>query len=348
MPLLLDPTSSAIIVLLLHFIPLFLLIRTFIKPDLISTSEKPSTNLSQTKSWASRLFSGLSASRAQFQKIQNLFEGKTTLNQELLEQLHESLYRCDLGPDTTDAFIAEIEKQGQNKELDYNNVLSILQTYSESIFVQPEEKSSNEPLQVILMVGVNGAGKTTTTGKLASKFIADGKSVILGAADTFRAAASEQLEEWAKRIGCEIVKHKAGGDPAAVACDTIRAAQSRKLDVAIIDTAGRLHNKSDLMDQLNKIRRVIDKECPGAPHETWLVLDATTGQNALPQVEAFKQATPLTGLIMTKLDGTAKGGALISISHKHHIPIRYIGVGESAADLEAFQPKEFTESLFKH
>jgi fused signal recognition particle receptor len=205
---------------------------------------------------------------------------------------------------------------------------------------------SGEKPYVILTIGVNGVGKTTTIGKLAGRFASEGRSVLVGAADTFRAAAIEQLEIWSKRTGAQLVKHESGSDPAAVAFDAVEAAKARKIDVVIIDTAGRLHTKSPLMDELKKVRRVIDKAFPGAPHETLLVVDATTGQNALKQAEMFHHAVGVTGIALTKLDGTAKGGIVFAIHRELGIPIRLIGVGEGVEDLRDFDSKEFVEALF--
>jgi fused signal recognition particle receptor len=199
---------------------------------------------------------------------------------------------------------------------------------------------------VILVVGVNGVGKTTTIGKLSAHFLADDKKVLLAAADTFRAAAIEQLSVWGERLGVDVVKHKQGADPAAVAYDGVKAAMARGTDVLMIDTAGRLHAKQELMEELGKINRIIGRDLPGAPHETWLVIDATTGQNAMQQVKAFSQVVKLSGLVVTKLDGTAKGGVLLSIAEQFKLPIRYVGVGESAADLRPFNPTDFADSLF--
>jgi fused signal recognition particle receptor len=200
---------------------------------------------------------------------------------------------------------------------------------------------------VILVVGVNGTGKTTTIAKLASRFKSEGKSVLLGAADTFRAAAIEQLQMWADRIGIDMVKHKAGSDPGAVAHDTVTAAKARGTDVVLIDTAGRLHNKSHLMQELSKVRRVIEKELPGAPHETLLVLDGTTGQNGVSQAAAFLEAAQVTGMVVTKLDGTAKGGVILSIMRQFDIPVKFVGVGESADDLIPFDPSSYVDTLFE-
>jgi fused signal recognition particle receptor len=200
---------------------------------------------------------------------------------------------------------------------------------------------------VILVVGVNGTGKTTTIAKLAARFRNERKSVLLGAADTFRAAAIEQLQMWADRIGIDMVKHKAGSDPGAVAHDTVTAAKARGTDVVLIDTAGRLHNKSHLMQELSKVRRVIEKELPGAPHETLLVIDGTTGQNGVSQAAAFLEAAQVTGMIVTKLDGTAKGGVILSIMRQFAIPVKFVGVGETADDLIPFEPAAYVDTLFE-
>jgi fused signal recognition particle receptor len=200
---------------------------------------------------------------------------------------------------------------------------------------------------VLLVIGVNGVGKTTTIGKLASRFSAGGSKVLLAAADTFRAAAAEQLEAWGERSGVDVIRHKEGADPSAVAFDACKAALARQVDILIVDTAGRLHTKVNLMEEMKKIRRVIDREIPGAPHETLLVLDAATGQNAVSQARLFKEAAGVTGIALTKLDGTAKGGIVVAVSHEFALPIRYIGVGESIDDLRDFDPREFTDALFQ-
>jgi fused signal recognition particle receptor len=217
-------------------------------------------------------------------------------------------------------------------------------------FLQVPASTQKEPMaqgpQVIMVVGVNGVGKTTTIGKLAAKYIADGKRVLLVAADTFRAAAVEQLEIWAQRVGAEIVRHKGKADPSAVAFDGIQAALSRDMDVVIIDTAGRLHTKVNLMEELKKIRRTVAKQLPEAPHETLIVLDATTGQNAIAQAQLFHEATDVTGMVLTKLDGTAKGGVVVGICHSLGLPLKYIGLGEKVEDLQEFDPEAFMEALF--
>jgi len=200
---------------------------------------------------------------------------------------------------------------------------------------------------VLLVIGVNGVGKTTTIGKLASRFTGDGKRVLLAAADTFRAAAAEQLEAWGERAGVDVVRHKEGADPSAVVFDACKAAVARQVDILIVDTAGRLHTKVNLMEEMKKIHRVINREIPGAPHETLLVLDAATGQNAISQARLFKEAAGVTGIALTKLDGTAKGGIVVAVSHEFGLPVRYIGVGEAIDDLRDFNPQEFTDALFQ-
>ncbi len=220
-------------------------------------------------------------------------------------------------------------------------LLSILAAASE----RPVQKVDGAP-EVILVVGVNGTGKTTTIGKLAQVFRSQGKNVLLCAADTFRAAAIEQLEIWGQRTGTEVIKTKAGGDPAAVLFDALQAATARKTDYVVVDTAGRLHTKANLMSELHKMRRTAQRLIPGAPHETLLVMDATTGQNGLQQARQFTEAAGVTGIVLTKLDGTAKGGVVVAISRELGLPVRYVGVGEKAADLLPFHPKEFVDSLF--
>ncbi|HEY5975454.1 MAG TPA: signal recognition particle-docking protein FtsY, partial [Geobacteraceae bacterium] len=213
-------------------------------------------------------------------------------------------------------------------------------------YAAPLDLSAAVPF-VIMVIGVNGVGKTTTIGKLASRFVGDGKKVVLAAADTFRAAAAEQLEIWGARAGVDVIRHQEGADPSAVVFDACKAAVARQADVLIIDTAGRLHTKVNLMEELKKVRRVMGREIPGAPHETLLILDAATGQNALSQARLFQEAAAVSGLVLTKLDGTAKGGIVVAVCNDFKIPIRYIGVGESAEDLRPFDPREFVAALFQ-
>ena len=281
-------------------------------------------------------------------KVRNLIKG--TINDEVLEELEEILYEADLGVKTTTELVEHIrEKHQNNPKADAETVLTEMRDYLLGILDSvPEPDTSTHQTgtpQVILIVGVNGNGKTTSIAKLAHRFQSEGKKVLLGAADTFRAAAVDQLTNWADRVGADIVKGQPQADPAAVAYDTVTAGLSRHMDIVMIDTAGRLHTKTDLMHELEKIKRSSNKVLDGAPHETYLVLDATTGQNAVDQAKTFHQFTPITGLILTKLDGTAKGGIIVAIQRELGIPVRYIGVGEGMDDLQKFEPKAFVEAL---
>ncbi len=302
-------------------------------------------------SWLSRLRDGLSKTRNQFAgSLGALFGSRKVFNDELLEELHENLYRSDMGVEVADRMVATLRKKfsGQSEMPAWSAVSLAMRDEVVSIF-SGGEKPLNVPTSgpmVILVVGVNGVGKTTSIGKLAARFVSEGKSVLLCAGDTFRAAAIEQLSIWGERLNVPVIKHQQGADPASVAFDGVKAAKARGVDVLLIDTAGRLHSKSELMEELSKVKRVIQKELPEAPHETWLVIDSTNGQNAVQQVKAFQELISLSGLIVTKLDGTAKGGVIVGIHQKFDIPIRYIGVGEKAADLKAFAPREYADSLF--
>ncbi|MBM4251289.1 MAG: signal recognition particle-docking protein FtsY [Deltaproteobacteria bacterium] len=302
-------------------------------------------------SWLERLKAGLSRSRQSLQQnLGQIFGGRAKIDEQLLEELHAALYRADIGVAAADSLVDHVRRSLANQQAaDPEAVTRALKERAAAILSQSATHPLNQPTSgpwVILVVGVNGVGKTTTIGKLAAHFLAAEKKVLLAAADTFRAAAIEQLSVWGERLGVDVVKHKQGADPAAVAYDGVKAAVARGIDVLMIDTAGRLHAKQELMDELGKINRIIGRDLPGAPHETWLVIDATTGQNALQQVKAFSQVVKLSGLIVTKLDGTAKGGVLLSIAEQFKLPIRYVGVGESAADLRPFNPADFADSLF--
>ncbi len=289
-----------------------------------------------------------------FSKISRAIAGKTTVDDEVLDQLEEALVSSDVGIDTTVEIISRIEKRvSKDKYVGTNELNSILQNEIENILVDaPASNYADYSLpqghkpHVILVVGVNGVGKTTTIGKLAYNFKEAGKSVLLGAADTFRAAAVDQLTIWSDRVGVPIVKKEQGADPASVAFDTVQSGVSKGVDVILIDTAGRLHNKAHLMEELSKIKRVIQKVIPDAPHEVLLVLDGSTGQNALEQAKQFTAATEVTGLVITKLDGTAKGGVVLAIANKFRIPVKFIGVGEKAENLLVFDKHEFVDSLF--
>jgi fused signal recognition particle receptor len=290
-----------------------------------------------------------------FAKITKAIAGKSTVDDEVLDNLEEALIGADVGMETTIQIIERVEKRvKQDKYLNTNELNALLQQEIEAILVdapEPEYKDFTIPAgkkpYVILVVGVNGVGKTTTIGKLANNYKKAGNQVVLGAADTFRAAATEQLTIWSERVGVPIVKQKMGADPSAVAFDTVTSAVSKNADVVIIDTAGRLHNKLHLMDELGKIKRVIQKLIPGAPHEVMLVLDGSTGQNALEQAKQFTATTEVTALSITKLDGTAKGGVVLAIANQFKIPVKYIGVGEKIDDLIIFDKHEFVDSLFK-
>ncbi len=279
--------------------------------------------------------------------VDSIFSGGKALDENTLEELEELLISSDIGVRTASSIVESLkEKEGEIRKAGSPRVF--LKAQMSALLGKPEPLVVfGEKPFVILTVGVNGTGKTTTIGKLASRFTGEGRSVILAAADTFRAAAIEQLEIWAQRAGAQIIKQHAGGDPAAVAFDAVEAAKKRGTDVVIVDTAGRLHTKAPLMEELKKVRRVIQKAMPDAPQETLLVVDATTGQNALRQAELFNQAIAVSGLALTKLDGTAKGGIVFTIRRELGIPIKLIGIGEGTDDLRDFDPREFIEALFE-
>ena len=288
-----------------------------------------------------------------FSKITKAVAGKSTVDADVLDSVEEALIMADVGVATTIEIIKRIEDRvAKDKYLGTSELNRILQEEMANLLADaPSKEYQNFDLPakkpyVILVVGVNGVGKTTTIGKLAYNFKRSGKEVLLGAADTFRAAAVNQLTIWSERVGVPIVKKEQGSDPASVAFDTVNSGVAKGSDVIIIDTAGRLHNKAHLMDELNKIKRVIQKVIPDAPHEVLLVLDGSTGQNALEQAKQFMQTTDVTSLAITKLDGTAKGGVVLAIAHQFKIPVKYIGVGEKMQDLQVFNKYEFVDSLF--
>ncbi len=281
-------------------------------------------------------------------RVDHLVLGKKEIDEDLLDELEEILITSDLGVLTTQALIDSVQQKVKRKEL--NNPERLKETLQEEIlrFLEVPKKTpdySQKPF-IILVIGVNGVGKTTTIGKLAQKFGEQGKKVLLVAGDTFRAAAGEQLEIWANRSGAEIIRQKEGSDPSAVVYDGVKAARSRGMDIVLIDTAGRLHTRVNLMEELKKIQRVIRKEVPEGPHQTWLILDATMGQNAISQARNFNEAMEINGIILTKLDGTAKGGVVLRIAGELNIPIRYIGIGEGIDDLRRFNSQEFVAALF--
>lgn len=284
-----------------------------------------------------------------FGTLKNIFTGKSIVDGEMYEELEDTLVQSDIGIEMTLKIVkdlkAEVKARGVKKPED---VYPVLKDVLEGYLITENTKLDIQPgrMNVILIVGVNGVGKTTTIGKIAAKLVKDGKKVVIGAADTFRAAAVEQLEEWVKRAGAEIVKHPEGTDPGAVVFDTLKAGEDKNADVVIIDTAGRLHNKNNLMKELEKINNIIKKKIGDQPYESILVLDGTTGQNGLIQARVFNEVTKLTGFIVTKLDGTAKGGILFSISEELKKPIKYIGVGEGIEDLREFNSKEYIQAIF--
>jgi fused signal recognition particle receptor len=289
-----------------------------------------------------------------FERISKVIVGKTSVDEDVLDQLEEALIGADVGVDTTLAIIERIQDRvKKDKYVSTSELNQILHDEIANLLIDaPQDLAGFQvPIDkkpfITLVVGVNGVGKTTTIGKLAHHFKAAGNEVLLGAADTFRAAAVDQLTIWSERVGVPIVKQNMGADPSSVAFDTVQSAIARKSDIVFIDTAGRLHNKAHLMDELNKINRVIQKQIPSAPHEVLLVLDGSTGQNALEQAKQFMAVTNVTALAITKLDGTAKGGVLLAIAHQCKIPVKYIGVGEQLDDLILFDKVAFVQTLFK-
>ena len=299
-----------------------------------------------------RLKDGLSRTRKTFvRQIDALFLGKKQIDAELLEDLEEILIMADIGAATTQELLEKTREQVRRNELADGQALKAALKEMILGYLRNAERPADLALPtqgpfVVMVLGVNGVGKTTTIGKLAHKFTQAGQKVLLVAADTFRAAASEQLQIWGKRVGVEVVAQQAGADPSSVVFDALDYARPRNFDVVLVDTAGRLHTKVNLMEELKKIKRVMDKKVPGAPHEILLVLDATTGQNAISQARLFNEAVDITGLALTKLDGTAKGGIVVNICHEFNIPIRFIGIGEQMEDLRDFEPNEFVEALF--
>jgi fused signal recognition particle receptor len=293
---------------------------------------------------------GLARTRAGWvSRLGQLFSGKREIDPALVEEIEKILLTADIGVRTSQKLLEEIRSSLGKRELaDPDAVWSYLRKRSVDFLRvdAPAVDFSRAKPFVLLTIGVNGSGKTTTIGKLASKLRAEGKTVLLAAGDTFRAAATEQLEIWGGRVGAPVVRGKEGSDPSSVVFDGIKRAAAERIDVVIADTAGRLHTKSDLMEELQKVRRVAGKALDGAPHETWLVIDATSGQNAIAQAQVFAQAMTVTGIVLTKLDGTAKGGVILGISDQLGIPVRYIGIGERVDDLREFDPEEFVEALF--
>jgi len=308
--------------------------------------------MTDQKTLFSKLKRGLFMTHTEIiEKVKESMTPDLPIDRTAIDGLEEGLLGADVGAELTTAIVDRLEQRVRSENIrNMDRLTAVLREETRSLIPQREPATIDiaraKPF-VILVVGVNGTGKTTTIAKLAQRWKGEGKSVLLGAADTFRAAAIEQLQMWADRVGVEMVKHKAGSDPGAVAHDAVAAAKSRGTDVVLIDTAGRLHNKSHLMQELSKVRRVIEKELPGAPHETLLVIDGTTGQNGVSQAEAFLEAAKVTGMVVTKLDGTAKGGVILSIMRQFDIPVKFVGVGESADDLIPFDPSAYVDTLFE-
>ncbi|MBC9783367.1 signal recognition particle-docking protein FtsY [Heliobacterium chlorum] len=296
-----------------------------------------------------RLKEGLTRTRQNLvDKVEALVTGRTKIDDELYDELEEALISADVGAETSIELVERLRRKVKEQKISDPSLLQGLLQEEIAAILGGEAipvNLGNQPT-VILIVGVNGVGKTTTIAKLAHRWKQEGRKVLLAAGDTFRAAAIDQLEIWGQRVGVEVIRHQEGADPSAVAFDAVQAAKSRESDVLIIDTAGRLHNKSHLMNELSKINRVLDRAMPGAPHETLLVLDATTGQNALSQARIFGEAVGLTGLVLTKLDGTAKGGVILAIHSELQTPVKFIGIGEKMDDLRDFDPGEFAKALF--
>ena len=304
------------------------------------------------ESFFQRLKRGLTKSRESFvQKVGQIFQNRRW-DEVSLDEMEETLIAADVGVKASQKLIEILRRNAPTGDSDGGQEMStVLQQAMVQMLQGNDTKPQKAPLStrpwVILFLGVNGVGKTTTIGKIAAQFRAQGKKVLMVAGDTFRAAAIEQLEAWGQRAGVDVIKHKAGADPSAVVFDGIQAAKNRGADVVLIDTAGRLHTKVHLIEELKKIRRVIVREQPDAPHETLLVLDATTGQNGLQQARVFKEATDISGIVLTKLDGTAKGGVIISIREELGVPVKFIGVGEEIEDLQPFEPAGFVKALFE-
>ena len=308
------------------------------------TEEKP-----QKQGFFAKIKSGLSKTRNNIMSgIENVLKAFTTIDEELYEELEETLIMADIGVETSMSIIEQLrERVKEQKIKEPEKVKDVLVEVITDILLKDKTEFELKSPAVVIMIGVNGVGKTTTIGKLANNFKSEGKSVILAAADTFRAAAIDQLEIWGSRNDVQVIRHQENSDPGAVVYDAIQSAKSKNIDVLLCDTAGRLHNKKNLMEELKKIFRIIDREYPDAQREVLLVLDATTGQNALQQAKLFKEAADITGLVLTKLDGTAKGGIVIAIKNELNVPVRYIGVGEGIDDLQKFDENDFARALFE-
>jgi len=313
--------------------------------------EEPKTEAEETEnkgSFFKKLKDGLFKTRKNItDRLNSVISSFKSIDEDLFEELEEILITSDVGVETTMRLLDGVRKKVKEEKVsDPKAVIDLLKDEILALMSENVEPPKNEYPQIIVVIGVNGVGKTTSVGKIANRYKKAGKKVLIAAADTFRAAAIEQLEIWSNRVGVDIIKHQEGSDPAAIIYDAISAAKSRKTDVVICDTAGRLHNKKNLMEELKKIFRVIDREYPEANREVYLVLDATTGQNAIIQAKVFKEAADITGIVLTKLDGTAKGGIVIAIKSELNIPVRLVGVGEKIDDLQEFNAVDFVNALF--
>lgn len=297
----------------------------------------------------SKIREGLKKTKdAMMRQVEGVIHSFTKIDEDFLEELEEILIMSDMGAITAEDICNQLRRKIKETGItDPAEVKGLLKEIVADMLREDEPMKLSTSPSIIFVIGVNGAGKTTTIGKLAANFKAQGKKILVGAADTFRAAAIEQLEVWTQRSGVEIVKHQEGSDPAAVVYDSIEAAKARHADILLIDTAGRLHNKKNLMDELGKMFRIVNQRAEGCDVETLLVLDATTGQNAVNQAEQFMQAAKITGIVLTKLDGTAKGGIVVAIKNQLGLPVRYVGVGEKIDDLQEFVPEDFVEALFE-
>ncbi len=305
--------------------------------------------MSEKKGFFGKLISGLTKTRDNLKLgIDSIFSGFSEIDEDFYEELEEVLIMADIGVATTEKIIDDLREKVKEQKIKEISVCRelLIRSIKEQMRVEETAYEFEHEKSVVLLIGVNGVGKTTSVGKLAGQLKAQGKKVILAAADTFRAAAIEQLTEWSNRAKVELIAGQEGGDPAAVVYDAVNAAKARKADVLICDTAGRLHNKKNLMEELRKINRIIDREYPEAHRETLVVLDGTTGQNALAQAKQFGEVADITGIILTKLDGTAKGGIAIAIQSEMHIPVKYIGIGEKIEDLQKFDADAFVDALF--
>ena len=317
----------------------------------VETAEEETTSQEPVKKgFFAKLIGGLEKTRKSFNdKIDSVLSLFSSVDEDLFEELEEALILADVGV-ATSTYIIERLRQSvkENRIKEPSEIKGEIENIISDILSENDTALSLETSpSVIMVIGVNGVGKTTSIGKLAARYTAEGKKVVLGAADTFRAAAIDQLQIWADRSGVDLIKHQEGSDPAAVVFDTIAAAKARKADVIILDTAGRLHNKKNLMDELSKIYRVMERELPGASRETLLVLDATTGQNAVSQVKIFRESADISGIILTKLDGSARGGIVLAIAHEEKIPVKLVGVGEGIDDLQIFDSTDFAKAMFQ-